>query len=66
MSQATISPELGSSTNAAESMKLMQDQAVDAAEQSLRKMRGYAENNPLITASIAFAAGMLLSALVRR
>lgn len=54
MSQATVSPEL------------MKEHAVDAAEQSLRKMRGYAENNPLITASIAFAAGMLLSALVRR
>jgi hypothetical protein len=44
----------------------MKEHAVEAAEQSLHKVRWYAENNPLITASIAFAAGVLLSALVRR
>jgi hypothetical protein len=32
----------------------------------LRKLRSYAETNPLITAGIAFAAGALLSTLIRR
>ena len=44
----------------------MQEHAVAAAEENLRKVRSYAESNPLITAGIAFAAGVLLSALVRR
>ena len=57
MSEATISPELGTSTTG---------HALDAAEQNLRKVRSYAENHPLVAAGIAFAAGVLLSALVRR
>ena len=97
MTQATISPELGSSTTdrlasmahetiervspkanraehevrgaatrAADSAKLLQEHAVEAAQDNLRKARSYAESNPLITAGIAFAAGALLSALIRR
>ena len=96
MSQATISPELGSSTTdrlasmahetidrvtpkanraenqvrgaatrAADTAKLMQEH-VEAAQDNLRKARSYAESNPLITAGIAFAAGALLTALIRR
>jgi ElaB/YqjD/DUF883 family membrane-anchored ribosome-binding protein len=56
----------GAATKAAESAKLMQEHTVEAAEENLRKVRSYAESNPLITAGIAFAAGALLSALVRR
>jgi ElaB/YqjD/DUF883 family membrane-anchored ribosome-binding protein len=56
----------GAATRAADSAKLMQEHAVAAAEENLRKVRSYAESNPLITAGIAFAAGVLLSALVRR
>jgi ElaB/YqjD/DUF883 family membrane-anchored ribosome-binding protein len=37
-----------------------------AANESLQKLRLYAEENPLTTAGIAFAAGVVLSALVRR
>ena len=97
MSQATISPEFGSSTTdrlasmahetidrvtpkanraehevrgaatkAADSAKLLQEHAVEAAEDNLRKLRSYAGSNPLIAAGIAFAAGALLSALIRR
>ena len=97
MAQASISPELGSSTTdrlasmahetidratpranraehevrgaamrAADSAKVLQEHAVEAAEENLRKLRSYAESNPLITAGIAFAAGALLSALIRR
>ena len=56
----------GAATRAADSAKLMQEHAVAAAEENLRKVRSYAESNPLITAGIAFAAGALLGALVRR
>ena len=96
MSQATISPELGSSTTdrlaamahetidrvtpkanraehgvrgaatrAADTARLMQEH-VEGAQDDLRRARSYAENNPFITAGIAFAAGVLLSALIRR
>jgi hypothetical protein len=39
---------------------------VEAAEDKLRRVRSYAESNPLVTAGIAFAAGALLTAWVRR
>jgi ElaB/YqjD/DUF883 family membrane-anchored ribosome-binding protein len=55
----------GAATRAADSAKLMQEYAVAAAEENLRKVRSYAESNPLVTAGIAFAAGVLLSAVVR-
>jgi ElaB/YqjD/DUF883 family membrane-anchored ribosome-binding protein len=53
----------GAAMKAADSAKLLQEHAAAAAEDNLRKLRSYAENNPLITAGIAFAAGALLSAL---
>jgi ElaB/YqjD/DUF883 family membrane-anchored ribosome-binding protein len=46
--------------------KHLQEQAVEATEENLRKVRSYIERNPLTTAGIAFAVGALLSALVRR
>jgi ElaB/YqjD/DUF883 family membrane-anchored ribosome-binding protein len=36
------------------------------ASEGLQRLRSYAEENPLTSAGIAFAAGVLLSALVRR
>jgi ElaB/YqjD/DUF883 family membrane-anchored ribosome-binding protein len=56
----------GAATKAADSAKLMQEHAVEAAEDRLRTARSYAESNPLTTAGIAFAAGVLLTALFRR
>jgi ElaB/YqjD/DUF883 family membrane-anchored ribosome-binding protein len=56
----------GAAARAAGSAKLMQEHAVEAAEQNVRKLRSYIESNPLTTAGIAFAAGVLLSSLVRR
>jgi hypothetical protein len=56
----------GSATRALDEAKLMQEHAVEAAEDNLRRLRSYAESNPLVTAGIAFAAGALLSAWVRR
>jgi ElaB/YqjD/DUF883 family membrane-anchored ribosome-binding protein len=97
MSQASISPEVASSTTervaamahdtidrvtaktsraqhelrdaaakAAQSGKLLQGRAVEAAEDNVRKLRSYSESNPFITAGIAFAVGALLGAMLRR
>lgn len=54
----------GATAEAAASAKLMGEHAVEFAEENLRKVRSYAEHNPLVTAGIAFATGVLLSALV--
>ena len=52
----------GAASKAVDSAKLFQERAVEATG----TVRSYAETNPLTTAAIAFAAGVLLSALVRR
>jgi ElaB/YqjD/DUF883 family membrane-anchored ribosome-binding protein len=50
-----------------EGVKHLQEQAVDAAEEGLRQARSYIASNPLTTAGLAFAAGVLLSVvLIRR
>jgi ElaB/YqjD/DUF883 family membrane-anchored ribosome-binding protein len=56
----------GAAARAAAGAKLMEGHAVEAAEENVRKLRSYIESNPLTTAGIAFAAGALLSALIRR
>jgi ElaB/YqjD/DUF883 family membrane-anchored ribosome-binding protein len=56
----------GAAIKAAESAKLLQEQAAAAAEDNLRKLRSYVTSNPLITAGLAFAAGALASVLIRR
>jgi ElaB/YqjD/DUF883 family membrane-anchored ribosome-binding protein len=56
----------GAAIKAADSAKRLQEHAAAAAEDNLRKLKSYAESNPLITVGIAFAAGALLSALIRR
>jgi ElaB/YqjD/DUF883 family membrane-anchored ribosome-binding protein len=56
----------GAAARAADGAKVLQEQAVHAAEENVRKVRSYIESNPLTTAGIAFAAGVLLSALIRR
>lgn len=53
-------------TRVADSAKLVGEHAVEAARDKVRALRSYAESNPLATAGIAFAAGVLLSALIRR
>lgn len=52
----------GAATKVVDSAKLLQERAVEATS----RVRSYAETNPLTTAGIAFAAGVLLSALIRR
>jgi len=49
-----------------EGVKHLQEQAVDAAEEGLRQARSYISSNPLTTAGIAFAAGVLLSVVLTR
>jgi ElaB/YqjD/DUF883 family membrane-anchored ribosome-binding protein len=56
----------GAAAKAADGAKLLQENAVKATEENLRKARSFIESNPLATAAIAFAAGALLSTLVRR
>ena len=46
--------------------RALQDSAIQASEENVRKVRSLIESNPLATAGIAFAAGALLSAWVRR
>lgn len=50
----------------AEGVKHLEQQALAATERSLRNLHSYIEKNPLTAAGIAFAAGALLSVLIRR
>lgn len=43
-----------------------EERAMQAAEESLGKAEAYVRKNPLLSAGIAFAAGVALSALLRR
>ena len=56
----------GAVAKTADSAKLLQEHAMQAAEENLRSVRSFIGSNPLVAAGIAFAAGALLSALVRR
>jgi ElaB/YqjD/DUF883 family membrane-anchored ribosome-binding protein len=47
-------------------VKDMQDQAIDAADEHMKKVRTYVKKNPLTATGIAFAAGVVLSTLFRR
>ena len=50
----------------AEGVKNLEEQALDTARDGLHKSQAYIEKNPLMSAGIAFAAGALLSMLIRR
>jgi ElaB/YqjD/DUF883 family membrane-anchored ribosome-binding protein len=56
----------GAAARAGDGAKLLQEQAVQAAEENLVRVRSFIETNPLTTAGIAFAAGILLMSLIRR
>jgi ElaB/YqjD/DUF883 family membrane-anchored ribosome-binding protein len=53
-------------TETTDGIKQLQEQAVEAAEEGLRQTRSFIANNPLTTAGVAFAVGVLLSTLIRR
>ena len=65
-SNGAVDELLAAATKVGDSARILQEHAVDAARDKVREVRSYAESNPLITAGIAFAAGVLLTALVRR
>jgi ElaB/YqjD/DUF883 family membrane-anchored ribosome-binding protein len=50
----------------AEQARELRDEYVDTAEQTLRRAGSYLESNPLAVVGIAFVAGVLLSAMLRR
>jgi ElaB/YqjD/DUF883 family membrane-anchored ribosome-binding protein len=50
----------------AEQAKQLRDQAVERADENMQRVRSYVEQNPMMAAGIAFAAGVILSSLFRR
>lgn len=52
--------------DAADRLRRSEAEAAEMLEQSLRKVRDYIERNPVQSAAIAFAAGVVLSSLLRR
>jgi|SRR6185503_4414833 len=50
----------------AEQARELRDQYAETAEEGLRRAGRYLEGNPLAVAGIAFVAGVLLSAMIRR
>ena len=56
----------GAAGRAAERAREMQEEAMATADQQVKKARSYIEENPLMSAGIAFAAGVIFSALIRR
>jgi ElaB/YqjD/DUF883 family membrane-anchored ribosome-binding protein len=53
-------------TRAVEMAKNVQDEAVAAGGEGLRRVRSFVERNPLTAVGIAAGVGALLTALVRR
>lgn len=51
---------------AAERARRSEEQLAEALDRNLSRVRGYIEKNPIQSAGIAFAAGIVLSALLRR
>jgi ElaB/YqjD/DUF883 family membrane-anchored ribosome-binding protein len=47
-------------------VKDLQDQAMETADENMKRVRTYVKKNPLTATGIAFAAGVVLSAIFRR
>ena len=56
----------GAAERTTEQARQLRDEYADTAEQSLRRATSYLESNPLAVVGIAFVAGVLLSAMIRR
>jgi ElaB/YqjD/DUF883 family membrane-anchored ribosome-binding protein len=56
----------GAAARTAEQAREFHEQAAERAEQTIRRAGSYVESNPLAFVGIAFAAGVLLSTLLRR
>jgi ElaB/YqjD/DUF883 family membrane-anchored ribosome-binding protein len=55
-----------SAARAAETLRAGEERAVETLDEGMAKVRTYVEKNPLASAGIAFAAGVLVSMLLRR
>jgi ElaB/YqjD/DUF883 family membrane-anchored ribosome-binding protein len=53
-------------SDAADRIRRSEGEIVDVMDENLRKVRQYVEKNPMQSAAIAFAAGVVLSSLLRR
>jgi len=51
---------------AAEKVKLSEERAAETIDESMQSIKTYVEKNPLASAGIAFAAGLVVSMLIRR
>ena len=56
----------GAAAVAADKARETEDRVRAAADEGLTTIRSYVEQNPLASASIAFAAGIVVSSLLRR
>ena len=55
-----------SATRAAKTLRAQEERAAETLDENMAKVRTYVEKNPLQSAGIAFAAGVLVSMLLRR
>ena len=56
----------GAAERTAEQARQLRDQYAESAEEGLKRATSYLESNPLAVVGIAFVAGVLLSAMLRR
>jgi ElaB/YqjD/DUF883 family membrane-anchored ribosome-binding protein len=61
--EASIREQAGT---AADKLRETEERARHAAERSAERAKGFIQDKPLVSAGIAFAAGILLSGLLRR
>lgn len=52
--------------SAATQARNLQDNALEAADDNVRRVRSYIEENPFASAAMAFVAGIVLSTFMRR
>ena len=56
----------GAAARTARQAKEGGEQALETADENISKLRSYVEENPLLSAGLAFAAGMVLVSLLGR